>query len=447
MGAPDRSQEMLERSIVRFLLVKPALAAAVLDRVDPAAFENSYLRSMFGAAKSLYLSGREISVSAICDDLRRQGTNPSFVPELAVSLDEMDPFPESFSIAEENAALLNSAYNLRRFRDAARGIASFEDAVKLARQALDWDAAISNAMKTPAEIVEALIAKQEAIYSGSVVAGHSWGLATFDRYLQLETGKLYIAAGLKKSGKTHFLLHVIDHNLRADIPCLLFSIEMDVMSVYRRLLAKRTGIDSHLIFTRRLPRGDFERIREECEEIARGPFPLYVDDSPALSVLDVAARARRWKYSEGVQDGVGIVGVDFLQILKMSRQRGDSEATAIKATAFELARTAKDLNVAILAVAQLNNLAEREEPHIRHLEGSGAIAQASEAVVLIDLPRRREDSYKGEGQKAGPVEDVFLIIAEQRSGESGIKIPAKVDFRTSTFFDVDPRYEQTGLGV
>ena len=433
------SQMDAARGVIRFMLLKPDLAQVVFDQLtDPDVFEDMQLRRVFKACLSVYRAGDAISQATIRRAMESDGTERTrFLTTVFMNCWEGADIV-SAPIVEGHVGILLDQYHTRRFKERAAGVGSFDGAVKLSQDALDWSAGIEcDGTRTPAEVSAAIVEKQTAIYEGSVEAGYSWGLDKLDKHLRLELGRFYVIAGIKKGAKTHLLLQVLNHNLNAGIPCCLFSLEMNDEAIYRRLLAKRTGINSKMIHSHYLDRSDFDKLKQECAAIIADPFPLHIDDSPAPNAHDIVSRTRRWLYKNGITNGA-IVAIDFLQLVRMDRQHGESEASAIKHTTYELARLAKSLGVVVIAVAQFRNEAEAQEPHIRFLEGSGAIAQAAEAITLIDLVRRRDPSYESEGE----LKDVNIIVAEQRSGESGILLPCKVNLATSTFYDTASGYEQ-----
>ena len=194
----------------------------------------------------------------------------------------------------------------------------------------------------------------------------------------------------------------------------------------RKLLSSAAKIDSRKIYSKYVTDTELKALKQTGQAIKR--FPFLVNDNPYLDTFQIVSRATRWKYKNEIPDGKGLVVVDFLQLIEMERKRGDSEATAIKKVAYDLARMAKQLRCPVIALAQLNNSAEGEPPCLRFLEGSGGIAQAAECILLVDLVHRRI----GHTDHSWP-KDFNVIVAAQRTGESGIRVDCKADLRYGHF--------------
>jgi replicative DNA helicase len=159
--------------------------------------------------------------------------------------------------------------------------------------------------------------------------------------------------------------------------------------------------------------------------------PLYLCDNPNITTAGIASILRRWKAQHPIVDGELIVVVDFLQYIDLGVRKYENEASALKRAAYDLARIAKEFRCAVVAVAQLRNEAEGQPPHLRFLEGSGGIAQAAEAILLVDLISRREGEY--DAQDWPRPFDVH--VAAQRSGESGVKVNCMCDLRYGKFHE------------
>jgi replicative DNA helicase len=228
----------------------------------------------------------------------------------------------------------------------------------------------------------------------------------------LQSGQLYIVAGRPSMGKTSLGLNIIEHvALREQKPVLFFSLEMASQQIAQSMLCSHARVDSNLLRTGRVSEEEFQKL-----VMAAGAFheaKILVDDSADLSALEVRTRARRMK----VKEDIGLVVVDYLQ--KMHARQGmrapESRQLEISMISSHLKAMAKELNVPVIAIAQLNRAPEGREdrkPMLSDLRESGSIEQDADAVMLI----YREDYYDPNTEKKGTAE---VILAKNRTGPTG----------------------------
>jgi replicative DNA helicase len=228
----------------------------------------------------------------------------------------------------------------------------------------------------------------------------------------LQPGQLYVIAGRPSMGKTSLGLNIMENvALREQKPVLFFSLEMASQQIAQSMLCSHARVDSNLLRTGRVSEEEFQKL-----VMAAGAFheaKILVDDSADLSALEVRTRARRMKVKEDVQ----LIVVDYLQ--KMHARQGmkapESRQLEISMISSHLKAMAKELNVPVIAIAQLNRAAEGREdrkPMLSDLRESGAIEQDADAVMLI----YREDYYDPNTEKKGTAE---VILAKNRTGPVG----------------------------
>ena len=228
----------------------------------------------------------------------------------------------------------------------------------------------------------------------------------------LQPGQLYIVAGRPSMGKTSLALNILENiALREGKPVLLFSLEMAAQQIAQSMLCSHARVDSNLLRSGRVSEEEFQKL-----VLAAGAFHearILIDDSADLSALEVRTRARRMKAKEGIQ----LVVVDYLQ--KMHARQGnrapESRQLEISMISSNLKALAKEINVPVIALAQLNRAPEGREdrkPMLSDLRESGAIEQDADAVLLL----YREDYYDPNTEKKGVAE---VILAKNRTGPVG----------------------------
>lgn len=243
--------------------------------------------------------------------------------------------------------------------------------------------------------------------------GDVTGIATFkdlDKLLSgLQPSDLIICAARPAMGKTSFCM-----NIAQKVACLsnttvaIFSLEMSKGQLVQRLWASEAMVDQHKLRSGNLNEQDWKRLIQAAEGIADAP--IYIDDTPSISVMEVRAKARRLK-SEA---GLGLIIIDYLQLMRGSR-RTENRQQEISEISRSLKGLAKELNVPILALSQLSRAVEQthdKRPNLSHLRESGALEQDSDVVMFIHRP----DYFDPESERKGIAE---IILAKHRHGPTG----------------------------
>lgn len=241
------------------------------------------------------------------------------------------------------------------------------------------------------------------------VTGVSTGYSELDKMTAgLQNSDLIIVAGRPSMGKTAFCLNIarnaaVDHQ----VPVGVFSLEMSNTQLAMRMLCAEARVDAHKVRTGKLPANDWPRLSMSVGKLAEAP--IFIDDTAALSVLEIRAKARRLK----AEHGLGLVVVDYLQLAKAPG--GESRQIEISAISQSLKALAKELEVPVLALSQLSRAVESRggdrRPILSDLRESGAIEQDADVVMFIYRP-----------EVYGPVEEegiAEIIIAKQRNGPTG----------------------------
>jgi len=429
----ERAHQHAEVALIGHVFWQPDNSLRIFERIkNPDVFKSWLNRQIYKAYLHISGVGEPINSASVMRyfeevaEKKPTGVLPYLLKASDVA--EADIYTEQ--AIDQHINIVLEAHYMQKFRELSRRAHNMADIQRLSKDVLDWSITEIPSQRTPAVIVNQLINRQELIYDGSVKAGYSWGLDAMDRILHLRPGYFYTLGGLKKSGKTLFALSLLEHNLREaePAPCLVFSMEMSDEALFGKLFSSVTGVNSRLIHTKYLPRDQFDLIKEHVDEMSR--IPLTVDDQATMTITDVVIRSRGWKFKNNIPDGSGIIVVDFMQLLQLEGKRNDTTAELLKNAAYQMTRMAKELKVAVVALAQLRNEAEGHVPHIRFLEGSGGIAQASEGILLLDLYKRRDANYE-----SGSAFDDIDIHITQRSGMSETKVRCQVDLKTGRFYE------------
>jgi len=252
--------------------------------------------------------------------------------------------------------------------------------------------------------------------SNDIITGVTTGYARLDKLTAgLQASDLVIVAARPSMGKTAFALCMaLNAAIRQNVPVAVFSLEMSKEQLMQRMLAVWGKVDlSKLRRPSLLSDEDWGKLYTAADEVARAP--IFIDDTPALSTLELRARARRLRADKGL----GLVVVDYLQLMRSSR-RTDSRELEISDISRSLKGLAKELDVPVVALSQLNRKVEErgdKRPMLSDLRESGAIEQDADVIMFV----YRDDVYKFQKPAERPANGVAeIIIGKQRNGPVGV---------------------------
>ncbi len=259
------------------------------------------------------------------------------------------------------------------------------------------------------ERIETLYARDNT----SDVTGTATGFAELDRMTSgLQPGDLVIVAGRPSMGKTAFSINIAENvALDSKLPVAIFSMEMGGTQLAMRMLGSVGKLNQHDLRTGRLQDDDWGRLTQALGKL--NDAPIHIDESAALSALEVRARARRLHRQN---NGLGLIVIDYLQLMSGSAGKSnENRATEISEISRSLKSLAKELHVPVIALSQLNRSLEQrpnKRPVMSDLRESGAIEQDADLILFI----YRDEVYNSDSPDKGKAE---IIIGKQRNGPIG----------------------------
>ena len=273
------------------------------------------------------------------------------------------------------------------------------------------------------DIVKDTIKTIEGLYNRKeLITGVPTGFTDLDNMTSgLQNGDLVIIAGRPSMGKTAFCLNLIEHaSMHADKPIAsaIFSLEMSKEQLVQRMLCSAARIDASRVRNGKLAQSEFPALVTAAGAIAEAP--IFIDDTPAISILELRAKARRLK----AERNVGLIVVDYLQLMQGSNP--ENRQQEISEISRSLKALAKELKVPVIALSQLNRSLESrtdKRPILADLRESGAIEQDADVIIFLyreavycDACKKRDNSCdKGHEGKAE------VIIGKQRNGPLGVE--------------------------
>ena len=295
----------------------------------------------------------------------------------------------------------------------------------------------TNIQKLDELIPQSIERMNEIAKNGSSLLGASTGYKDLDCKLQgLQDGDLIIIAARPSMGKTALSMNIVENLvLNKDIPggVLVFSLEMPAESLTTRLLASNAKIDQQKVRSASMNQSDLKKFMESSSKLK--DLPLYIDDSSMLSPMELRARARRIARQE--PNGLSLIVVDYLQLMQLPTSQ-ENRVNQISEISRSLKMLAKELNVPVIALSQLNRAVEQrpnKRPIMADLRDSGAIEQDADVILFI----YRDEVYNEDSEEGNKAE---IIIGKQRNGPIGkVNLTFLKEFTRFEDFAVDSYYD------
>ena len=267
--------------------------------------------------------------------------------------------------------------------------------------------------------------------------GSSTGFKDLDKKLQgIQEGDLIVVAGRPSMGKTSFAMNVAENVLLDDDSngaVLIFSLEMPGESLTTRMLSGMSKLDQQNVRSGMLKDDQLKLLLKEGERLKN--LPLWIDDSSLLSPMELRAKARRLARTE--ENGLSLIVVDYLQLMQLPASN-ENRVNQISEISRSLKSLAKELNVPIVALSQLNRAVEQrpnKRPIMADLRDSGAIEQDADVILFI----YRDEVYNEDSEQGNKAE---IIIGKQRNGPIGtIYLTFLKEFTRFENFSNDGFYE------
>ena len=264
---------------------------------------------------------------------------------------------------------------------------------------------IKDVLSTALDKIDALFS-QQGQYTGIAT-----GFKDFDEQTSgLQPSDLVIIAGRPSMGKTTFAMNIAEYvALSSGMPVAVFSLEMPSDQLAMRMISSQARVNQQSVRTGQLTDDDWPRITSAISRLSE--VSLFIDDTPAITPTELRARARRLMREHGQ---LGLIMLDYLQLMQVPGQR-ENRATEISEISRSLKSLAKELNVPVIALSQLNRSLEQrpnKRPVMSDLRESGAIEQDADVIVFI----YRDEVYNPDSEDKGIAE---IIIGKQRNGPIG----------------------------
>jgi replicative DNA helicase len=406
-----------EESVLGSMLLATDAIAAVIEIVQPEDFYRSAHEKIFRTALDLYAKGEPVDAITVVEELKRRDHLGDVGGHLYIhNLVESVPTTAS---AAFYAKIVSEHALLRRLIDAGSKIISKaysipEDPKQAADEAENLVYQVSrhkdqDEVVSLTALIDHSIEELEKLHEReSAFAGVPTGFTDLDHMMSgLQPGNLIVVAARPGVGKSSLVTNLA-RNVAVDahVPVAMFSLEMSRWEIGMRLLCAEARVPWDKVRSARVGPEDWHHIVEGAEVLHEAP--LHVVDAGNVNIVDIRAKARRLKS----KDNLGLIIVDYLQLMS-SHQRSENRQTEIAEISRSLKLLAKELEIPVIAVSQLNRDPERRQdkrPQLSDLRESGAIEQDSDVVIFIHREDSEDPQTKGTAR---------LIIAKHRNGPTG----------------------------
>ncbi|HEC16233.1 MAG TPA: replicative DNA helicase [Sedimenticola sp.] len=412
-----------EQSVLGGLMLDNQAWDQIADRVGEEDFYRREHQLIFRAIAALAELNRPFDVVTLSEELERQGEleeggGLAYLGTLAKDTPSAANIRAYADIVREHSVtrqlirvgteIANSGFqpegrtSAELLDEAERRV--FEIAEQRARAGGGF-ASVRSLLTKAVDRIETLFQQDEPI------TGVATGFSDFDDMTSgLQPADLIIVAGRPSMGKTTFAMNIAEHvAIKGDKAVAVFSMEMPGDSLAMRMMSSLGRIDQHRVRTGKLSEDEWPRLTSAVSILSEAN--LFIDDTPALTPMEVRARARRLMRD---QKELGLIVLDYLQLMQ-APGAGENRATEISLISRSLKALAKELNVPVVALSQLNrNLEQRpnKRPVMSDLRESGSIEQDADLVVFI----YRDEVYNEDSPDKGMAE---IIIGKQRNGPIG----------------------------
>ncbi|HEY4485408.1 MAG TPA: replicative DNA helicase [Nitrospiria bacterium] len=430
-----------EQSVLGAILIDNAALNKALELIIPEDFYREAHRRIFTAILDLNERNEAVDLITLSEDLRKKNQLES-VGGAAYLSSLVNSIPTAANM-RQHARIVHEKAILRNLISIATDIAAqgYEDSRRveeLLDQAERSIFGISERKIKPSfvpvkEIIKGSFETIERLYEKKErVTGVPTGFEKLDDMTSgLQPSDLIVIAGRPSMGKTALALCIAQHmGIEKHGKAAIFSLEMSKEQLVMRMLCSEARVDSHKLRTGYLGRTDWPKLTTAAGRIAEAQ--IYIDDTPALTVLEMRAKGRRLK----AEKGLDLIIVDYLQLMR-GRSDADNREQEISDISRSLKALAKELQLPVIALSQLSRAVENrsdKRPVLADLRESGAIEQDADVVIFI---YRDEVYHPGEENKG--IADV--IIGKQRNGPVGTIQMAFLD-RFTRFENLDRAHDE-----
>lgn len=415
---PPQNLEAEMATLGSMLLDEEAISIAAETLEENSFYKDSH-KKIFRAIIELYNANKAVDLITLTDTLKKEETldqigGVSFLTALVNSVPTAANISHYISIVKEKSILRTLINNATRIVSLCYESEGNIDEVVDNAEKFIFEVSDNKTQGTflhLKDIVQDSIETIDKLYQNKAhVTGLASGYVDFDiKTAGLQPSDLIVIAGRPSMGKSAFAIGIAEQvGVMQKVPVGIFSLEMSKEQLVQRMLCAHAKVDAHKVRTGYLSVSDWPKLTAAAGKLSEAP--IFIDDAPAISVMELRAKARRLKAHHNIQ----LIILDYLQLMRGSINK-ENRQQEISEISRSLKALARELHVPVIAISQLSRAVETRtdhRPQLSDLRESGAIEQDADVVVLL----LREEYYNPTPENQGVAE---VIIAKQRNGPVG----------------------------
>ncbi len=446
---PPQARE-LEEAVLGAILIEKDAISYVSDILKTESFYVDAHATIYRAIQNLFGNSQPIDLLTVVEELRKTGKLEEVGGAYYIS--ELTHKVASSANVEYHARIVIQKFIQRELirisndiiRDAYEDTTDVFDLLDTAEKRIYeiTDKNLRNSVQGIGQLVsksilqiDGLINREDGLLDDSVPSG----------YLELDkmtsgwkATDLVIIAARPSMGKTAFVLNLarnaaVDYNM----PVAIFSLEMGAVQLAKRLISLECEIDAQKVANGKMSDNEYAILRDKVERLSSSP--IYINDQPAINIYELRAQCRRLQNAHGIK----MVIIDYLQLMSGGGDKGMNREQEISSISRSLKGLAKELNIPVIALSQLNRSVETrggdKKPQLSDLRESGSIEQDADMVMFLYRPEYYNLNEGQDGQQLKGTAEV--IIAKHRNGPTG-NVPLRFNKNFGRFYDATGLYEE-----
>ncbi len=408
-----------EKAVLGAMLIDEDAIGAVIERLDSSFFYGASHQRIFDGIKGLYSDRRNVDIITLSDRLKSEGSlemigGATYLTELA------DSVPTAANVIHYSDIVKEKGVRRKLIRNATDIVTQSYSTEKPVEELVDeaerliFSIASANEKQQASsvrDIVKDAMARIDMLYRRKEsVTGVPTGFYELDRMTSgLQSSDLVIIAARPSMGKSALASAIAEHAaIVKDLAVAFFSLEMSKEQLVMRMLCGQARVDASKVRTGHLAPSDWPLLTGASAKLSK--IKYFIDDTPAISPLELRAKARRLKS----QHDIRLIVIDYMQLMR-GNAKFENRQQEISEISRSLKALARELSVPVVALSQLNRAVEGRtdrKPQLSDLRESGAIEQDADVVILLT----RDEMYEAKPENIGLAD---IIIAKQRNGPTG----------------------------